>query len=322
MDFINETNLPADLFRAAAWEDEILAMVVARATYRVGADGKLDVDDNPFPILLEPLETPFGTLPNDIAPQKKGVDLLVLGQAYAQGGKPVDKMLVSLQVGNFKRALAIVGDRIWQKSALGLAPTPPKLFLTMPVTHERAYGGKAMLQKKEIPNGYNPVGRGYILDKDEADGVLLPNIEDPHDIITSWESKPIPAGFAPIPLATQFVAERGVEEDPKTKQVNVKPEFFNCAHPKMIIPELKAGDQVTLTGMTPEGVLRFTIPEIPLQAELSLEEQRFTFPMRVDSLGILPEERRLFLTLRAGFKYRFIPEQVRVIRVQHAEKAA
>jgi len=322
MDFVNETTLSADLFRAAAWEDQILAMVVAKATYKVGADGSLTVDDNPVQVLLEPMETPFGTLPNDIAPQKKGVDLLVLGQAYAPGGKPADKMLVSLQVGNFKHSLAIVGDRFWRKGALGIAPTPPKLFLTMPVTHERAYGGKAALQKKEIPNGYNPVGRGYILDKDEAEGVPLPNIEDRDNLITSWESRPLPAGFAPIPQATQFTTERGVEEDPKTKEVKVKPEFFNCAHPKMIVPELRPGDPVTVTGMTPDGTMKFVIPNLELVAELSLDDQKFTFPMRMDALGIFPEERRFFVALRAGFKYRFIPEQVRVIRVQFARKAS
>ena len=317
MDFFNETELQAHVFRAAPWLDTILAMVVAKATYLVAENGEVSLDENPIPALSEPMETPFGTLPNDIIPQKSGVDLLVLGQAYAPDGKQTDKMAVSFQVGNFKHTLAIVGDRFWAKNKLGVSPTAPKPFITMPVTSDYAYGGKALLQQKEIPNGNNPVGKGFILDKAEADGVALPNIEDPQDIITSWESQPIPAGFGPIPLATQITAERGIVEDPETKMPRVKPEFFNCAHPKMIMPELQLGDQVTLEGMTPEGVFTFTVPDLTLEAELSLEEQPFTFPMRMDTLCLFPEERRFFIALRAGFKYRFTPEQIRVIRVRN-----
>ena len=317
MDFFNDTEFQADVFRAAPWEDAILAMVVAKATFRVAENGEAKLDDDPVPVLREPMETPFGILPIDMAPQKGGVDLLVLGQAYAPGGKPADKMPISLQVGSFKYTFAVVGDRFWKKDKWGLNPTPPKPFLTMPVSHENAYGGKALLKNKEVPNGYNPLGKGYILDKAEATGVPLPNIEDPHDIVTSWESQPLPAGFAPIPLGTQITAERGVAIDEETKQPTVKPEFYNCAHPKMVIPELRSGDEVILTGMTPDGEFKFKVPQISLEALLSLEDELFPYPMRMDTLCILPEERRFFIIMRAGFKYQFIPEQIRVIRVQH-----
>jgi hypothetical protein len=320
MDFFNDTELQADVFRAAPWEDEILAMVVAKATFRVAENGEVNQDDDPIAVLREPMETPFGILPADIAPQKSGVDLLVLGQAHAPGGKPTDKMPVALQVGGFKCTFAVVGDRVWKKDKLGISPTPPKPFLTMPVIHENAYGGNALLKNKEVPNGYNPLGKGYILDKAEADGVPLPNIEDPQDIVTSWESQPLPAGFAPIPLGTQITAERGIAVDQETKQPTVKPEFYNCAHPKMVIQELRSGEEVVLSGMTPDGEFKFNVPQISLSALLSLEDELFPHPMRVDTLCILPEERRFFIILRAGFKYRFIPEQIRVIRVQHVSE--
>lgn len=318
MDFVNDTELQAHVFRAAPWEDTLLAMVVAKATYQVADTGEIQPVEDPIPVLEEQLETPFGILPNDIAPQKRGVDLLAMGQAYAPGGKPTDKMAISMQVGIFKYSFAVAGDRFWKKDKWGLRPTAPQPFVTMPVIHENAYGGKALLKNKEVPNGYNPVGKGYILDKDEADGVPLPNIEDPQDLITDWESHPMPGGFAPIPLSTQTVAERGMGTDPETGLPKVKPEFFNCAHSKLIISEVRSGEQVILSGMTPDGEFKFAIPEISLEAQLSLDEDKYPFPMRIDTLCILPEERRFVVTWRAGFKYSFIPEQIRVIRVQHA----
>jgi len=69
--------------------------------------------------------------------------------------------------------------------------------------------------------------------------------------------------------------------------------------------------------MTANGEFTFTIPEISLEAQLSLEDDKYPFPMRIDTLCILPEDRRFVVTWRAGFKYSFIPEQIRVIRVRH-----
>ena len=52
MDFINETQLQAELFRSMLAEDEtMLGVVVAKATYRISLEGEAILDtEAPFPI--------------------------------------------------------------------------------------------------------------------------------------------------------------------------------------------------------------------------------------------------------------------------------
>ena len=57
----------------------------------------------------------------------------------------------------------------------------------MPIRYERAYGGRDEQSDPDIPLHYprNPMGTGVALrnDRDRVDGLALPNIEDPDDLL-------------------------------------------------------------------------------------------------------------------------------------------
>jgi hypothetical protein len=74
VDLLNETGHPATLLRTALTDDQFLAAVIAKVTYRVESDGRVVRDaENPIPVSNEPVKTPFGDLPPDVQPRKDGV---------------------------------------------------------------------------------------------------------------------------------------------------------------------------------------------------------------------------------------------------------
>jgi hypothetical protein len=323
VDLLNEPGLPATILRTALTEDQFLAAVIAKATYRVEADGRVVRDaENPIPVAKEPIATPFGDLPADVAVRKEGVDLLALGRAHAPGGRSTGVAEVRLAVGSWSTRIAVFGDRRWRKKLTGFAIGEPEPFAAMPLSWDRAFGGKAILQGKELPHPDNPAGRGYLLDKSAVDGAALPNVEDPDRLILDWTDQPRPLCPAPVPLGSYLTAENATETDPKTGAVKVLPRFFNCAHPKLRVPSLAGGETVDLAGMTPRGPMRFVVPTSPLHVEVSLADRVYRFPARIDTLGLLPEEGRFFVIHRCGFTYRFVPEEERRARLRVGEAPA
>lgn len=313
MDLLNQTPYCAELFRSAVADDRFLGMAVCKLTYKVGANGSVEMEtEDPVPVSKGPTPTPFGDLPGDMVCRKEGVDILVLGQAHTPGGKPIPAMEVTLAVGEAKWRLGILGNRTWKKGLMGLAPTKPEPFTTMPITWENAFGGAALLQNKDVPHPDNLNGKGYILDKAEADGIPLPNIEDPDNPILSWDTRPRPLLFAPLPVATNFRAENTTKTDPNNGQVKVLPSFFNDAHPKFRLESLVGGEQVELIGMTPDAPLRFSLPSLPLEVEVTLAERSYLIPVKIDTLVLLPEERRFVVIYRGSFTYRYVPEEQRL----------
>ncbi|MEZ4264873.1 MAG: DUF2169 domain-containing protein [Myxococcota bacterium] len=102
--------------------------------------------------------------PPEIALLKPRVDIMVLGKAYAPGGKPVPEFEVSLRIaGVVERRLRIIGPRVARyvapkkmltrkqldKGEEQLYPTPefsePTPIAELPLRYEFAYGGKAAI---------------------------------------------------------------------------------------------------------------------------------------------------------------------------------
>ncbi len=95
------------------------------------------------------------TLQTDLVPEKARVDVLVLGKAYAPGGKPLPEFACAVQVGRKREALRILGPRrvVWQpmrKQDGRLVPQPPRFTEPEPVAEVAlsltlAYGGWSWL---------------------------------------------------------------------------------------------------------------------------------------------------------------------------------
>ncbi len=334
MDFENESAFPAELVRSALSPDEsepMLAFVVLKVSYAVSDAGEIRLAPEQDPFRFEAEETDLGVLPPDTAPVKPGVDVLVVGRALAPQGKPMPRMAVRMEVGDAVRELAVFGDRRWvkrepegkPKKRKKNEPEPPPTFAAslpepftaIPLTYANAYGGKAKIGVYDAPNPYNLEGKGYCLEVEQAEGIYLPNIEDPRSLIASWQDQPRPAGFAPLPLGTLFTVERGVVHDAEKGEQTVRPEVFQNAHPDLVFPSLLPGTPIVLTGMNAGGRFAFAVPDLRAAVTVRLGDKEYHPEGKVDTITIHPEEGRFVLVHRTPFKYRVVPEEIRIARL-------
>jgi hypothetical protein len=172
----------------------------------------------------------------DFWPFKVATDVVLNGTVYAPGGSPTTSCLAALQVGDRRKTIAVIGDRV-VRYASGRAPvfTDPEPFSEMPLQYELAYGGIDVFSDLKIPYPYprNPLGRGFVVANTakSLENVSLPNLEDPAALLTApelclgeyarWEMRPMPTGFGWFPkvwypralLAGVLPRDRAVEQE-------------------------------------------------------------------------------------------------------------
>src|SRR6185369_8780787 len=68
---------------------------------------------------------PRGSLyaPSDFAPYKPRADVLFVGSAHAPGGVAQQELVARLTVGDFTKAVRVVGARTWVRSGSVLRPS-------------------------------------------------------------------------------------------------------------------------------------------------------------------------------------------------------
>ncbi|MBK9965080.1 MAG: DUF2169 domain-containing protein [Holophagales bacterium] len=315
----NGTTLAAHLFSGPADETNLGCALLLTATYEIRERGLEPATEALWPVHLEPLETPYGTFPGEIASRKPKTDVLVLGKAKAPGGEAVRQMTVSVSVGSFRNSLAVFGDRRWERSAGGLRATEPLAFREMPIVWANAYGGKLTTPVGDMPNTDNPVGKGFFLDDREGDGVPLPNVEDPGALIRSPKDLPKPVGWAPYPMAggVRMAKLRDADGIALPAEV-VEPWIMGWAHPDLIIETPAAGTRIEVQGLSAGGPIATTVPPLPARATLVLGEESRSLSPRLDTIIVQAEERRLVVRWRAATTFEMRPREVRLVRIEPA----
>jgi hypothetical protein len=314
MEFEDTTGLGAKLFRGEPEPGIMLAVVVAKAAYEIRPDGSVvPRPDEQVEVLEESKPTPLGLLPSDHVPYRVGVDFFVHAQAHAPGGRPTPAMEVSLTLNQFTHKLLVVGTRRWVRGSYATNPEP---FVTMPLTYEHAYGGVTQYRGQPVAYPDNPEGRGFVCEAEAADGTELPNIEDPNQRISSWQDRQTPMSWAPLSAQTGVHLRRSIEViDLDAYNYRFSPQVFSSAHPHLVFPELPAGTRGMLTGVDESGRLPFVVPALELAAEVELGPKTHHLSTRLDTVGILVEQRRLIATHRTSFRYAFTPRQTRRVRL-------
>jgi hypothetical protein len=204
-----------------------------------------------------------------MVPFKPRADVVLVGHAYAAGGKPVTHLAVGIRVGKLRRAMIVFGDRTWRYQVIG-SPTisDAEPFTRMDLVYERAFGGidsPAALYCKE-----NLVGVGFIGKNSRAsvDGKPLPNLEDPDNPIRSWNTHPKPVGFGfygrgwmPRLQYAGTYDENYRNEVAPAMPKDFSYDLFNGAHPALqVAPYLRGDEEVELINVSRESPLRFRLP--------------------------------------------------------------
>jgi hypothetical protein len=313
MDLENQTGFPARLLAANVGEEELSAAIIIKATYDLLPDNTLQPATECLPILPEALITPFGIFHGDHHLHQGGSDFCILGTI--QRKQPVTQLILSAQVGPHVYKLRVTGKRIWRETggwSKRIAPSEPEPFTMMPLSYNRAFGGKAEFNHEMSLWPDNPDGIGYYLTKEQAVGGPLPNIEPadgPH--IQSWEDKPPVAGWGPYPMFWGLRARESVEVDAGTAAVKkIKPMLFNNAHPSMVVPEIRPGFHVRVENLL-EQTIQFVVPQSLAKARINMGNRHFEVAAQIDGLILWADQQKVVLIQRAFFRYAVKPKEIR-----------
>lgn len=240
---------------------------------------------------------------------RPGTDLYVVGHAWSPGGRAASQGAVAVRVGQYQKAAAVFGDRVWSPGVVSMSPTRPLPFTSIPLTYERCFGGFPSNPSRAIAEAAdrNPVGRGLFASEREATGQPLPNFEDPTALIQGLSDRPHPCGFGPI--ARHWAPRRSfggtydqawIEERMPLWPRDFDERFFCAASPGLCAtPHLRGGEPVQLVGMSPDGAYDFSLPVVRLRARFELASSSIRRPLILDAVSFEPEDGSFTLVWRA-----------------------
>ena len=319
MELINATRMQAGYTMGMEPSGRELLVVVVKGTFHLPKNGEpVRLHEEQLPLVMadtftgEPgLSAPVYEV--DFAPRKRRCDVLLVGSAYAPGGKPTTRVSVGLRVDSMTKTFDVVGDRVWQAGITSASPSTTLPFVQMPITYDRAFGG--VDNRHEDPAQHaaymqNPIGRGFHkhLRSDWVHGSPLPNTEQIGRPVVQPDAQYAPMGFGPVgrgwepryrfagtydqdwldnhfPFLPPDFDEQYYQAAPEDQQIEIN--GSPCAY------------RVTLLNLSPHGYRDFVIP--PFEAPVHIfprkgvhEEHAAT----LDTLVLDPDHERLTLTWR------------------------
>jgi hypothetical protein len=314
-------------------------IVPGKVCTRAAADKKLVPADVPYD---DPMNSTV-KFESDFVPFKLATDVVLMGKAYAPAGLPVATLTASLGIGQYRKDLLVIGDRVARYND-GKVPifTEPRPFETMDLRYERAYGGVDIYSQPKMQCVYprNHLGRGYAVANIQrsVEKLPLPNLEDPANPLTpeklcagkfnDWERQPIPQGFGwtmktwhpRSSYAGVLPADRPLEQELRKAYATLLPvparkvyeehplpdmdfRFFNGASPGLVFPFLSGAETVNLVNLDPSGRLSFQLPGGRPKIGIDLGQGVHEPQVVLHTIMIRMDERQVDLVWRAAAPY-------------------
>jgi hypothetical protein len=257
---------------------------------------------------------------------KPGTDVVLVGHAWAPQKRPVTESGVMVKVGDFKKTIAVIGDRVWR----GGSPTPPKPFESIPLVYERSFGGSYSVADRLFCEERNPVGVGFLGKRPKSDlaGQPVPNLEDLQKRIGSLGDVVPPVGFGFIAPAWQARRQYAGTYDEAWQKSRAPylpkdfdPRYFHAASPGLVFPRpLQGGEPFLVAGAAPDGPISFQLPvcRLDLQATIAGKKQRMS-PAQIETVLIEPDQNRVCLSWRSSVPCDKQPLKVEKIHVSLIE---
>ncbi|MFY0529564.1 DUF2169 family type VI secretion system accessory protein [Archangium gephyra] len=328
----NKTPLVLEPLFLADEEMRPLLTLVVKATYVIGRDG-LTLAEEQVPVNVAgeywgvPEESSYRYEP-ECAFIKPATDVVLVGHAHAPA-RGTTEVLAALQVGPVRKMVRVVGERVWFKSMGSISMTKPQPFERMPLRYERAFGGWDRTDPDPAKHGFeprNPVGVGFRASlRNFAEGLRLPNLEDPEQPLQRFGQGIAPAGFGFVSPHWQPRASLAGTYDEAWNQKR-KPllpkdfdqRHFNAASPGLVAPGfLKGGEPVTLVGVSALGRLSFALPRVMPKATVELAGDDDVHPaLNLDTIILDMDEHRAFLLWRGSVPLRDGPHDVRSVSLE------
>ncbi|QSQ22082.1 DUF2169 domain-containing protein [Pyxidicoccus parkwayensis] len=282
-------------------------VVVVKGTFRIGAGGFLDVADQQDEPRLAPeyrgAEGESSLLyEQDLIAAKPRTDLYLNATAYAPRGQPCNELAVGLRTPRGQKALLIRGDQTWERNLVRqLVPTPPRPFVQMPITYERAYGGydrEDPEPSKHRLDRRNPVGTGFCTSAAHRAGKSLPNVQLPGEPLEKG-----PGGFGALCSYWEpriryqgTYDEQWVKTQKPLLPVDYDSQFLQCAPTdQQFEPPLRGGERLALVNLTPSGVLQLDLPKRYFSFATHIGQRRLAHHARLNTVIVEPDHSRLIM---------------------------
>lgn len=310
-------------------------LVAIKATFALapGAVAPTLADEQP-PIVLtdeyagEPGQSSIARA-SEMLPPKPAADVLLRGCAYAKGARDVETM-VTLRLPPIQKTVRVIGDRVWTGAHGASRPAP---VAGVPLTYERAFGGRDDSGERPDACAENPVGVGFRGRRSRLPvaGAPLPNVEHPSSPMKSPTDRPAPIGFGPIGPDWRPRSTYAGTYDAKWERdrmpllpLDFDPRFHQLAPPDQILPgHIRGGEWVTITSVRPGGEgFHFAVPAIRPAVVVRLGGERHTPQVQGDTLLVDAEAQRLSLVFRAVLPMPGRVEDLAWIKVEEPARAA
>jgi hypothetical protein len=318
----NQTPFAARLLRVQRDPDgPVDGALVLKATFQQDARRRWVPVSEQLPIIDEPLPTAFGIFHGENFMRKDGVDIGVLGTVRLARARRSAEVTVS--VGSRRNTLLVYGERRWVRAGRsGLTAAGPELFQEMPLSYERAYGGKTIHDYEEMIWPDNPVGRGYYLSEEVAEGKPLANIESAAARpVSVWSDQAAVAGWGPYPCFWGLRARESVKPPESSDALplpTISVRLNNNAHPDLIMPVLPQDAEVRISGFRSDE-MTYGVPRLGLHLEVKTGNAIVAEPpIEVDGVFVWADLGHVTVTARAHFKYPFNRGEIRSARLLSA----
>jgi hypothetical protein len=319
MELVHATGMQAGYTMGMRPDGRELLVVCVKGTYEISENGgEPQLAQEQLPLVEADTFTgePGKSAPvfeSDYPPVKPRCDVLLIGSAYAPGGKPARKVPVGLKIGPIAKSFTVVGDRTWEKVLLTATASMPEPFKKMPITYDRAFGGVDANHKnpKKIKAFMlNPIGVGYHvhLKSQFIDGQPLPNTEESGKPIKKPNGSYRPMSFGPVGRGWQPRSVFAGTYDQNWLD-NIFPflppdfddRYYQAAPTDQQMPYPRGGETVMLTNLTPEGRTAFRLPSTQLLVWFFKKNGEETeVPAVIDTIMIEPDQRRFMVSWRAS----------------------
>jgi len=279
----------------------------------------------------------------ELAPHKQSVDVVVVGKAYAGVEKTAQTMTVGARIGKRKKLVRVFGDR--QCNYQGNTDpefTDPQPFTEMDIRYDRAYGGHDEKSDPSQPFYYprNTHGCGVVMQnvKESIDGLMLPNFEDPDQLLCPenlvigdpkrWPEMPLPQGlgwyqrnwyprcalmgafpaYVDVGYATPeevkgLLPKNHIALAMQYKLPSFVSRFNNGASLDMTFQELASNEKIELRGLNPSGTLDFSLPGETPKASLDIGKGSTQLDVKLDTVCIRPDDLQVDMLWRATLVY-------------------
>lgn len=289
-------------------DDTEIGIVVVKACFMRRPDGGFRSDGKAPELCLEDVfEGDVATSPllqeQDIAPGKRGTDLLIRAIARSPQGKAMADWPVRIQIADrLSYGFQVRGPSEWRRGLTGWKLTAPELVHEVPVSYALAYGGTAPSGDDKVADDiyeHNPAGIGYATDTrlKAREPFAAPQIGELAEFIAADATAEMGV-HGSGPIAKAWLPRRGhagtFDEDwqqgrhPRMPD-NYSLQFWNAAPSVLqLMPALAGNEVVEISGVSHVEDVRIKLPTVGLflRASTGNVDEEEVLDMVLDTVDI------------------------------------